>query len=808
MPEAINPSSQEYLDFDLEIGPGDGSTYPVAVLDSPSGETRGVMQWPYDKSGLHTHLVELENVLLRSATPRRVVSTEDERTVETFGSTLFTALFTNEVRSRYEVSLERARMQGKGLRIKLRIQAPDLASLPWEFLYDPTRDEYLCFSGQTPIVRYPDLPLSIQPLEVSPPLRILGMVASPRGLPVLNVAAEKARLSQPLARLQEAGLVELHWLEGETWRDLQRIMRQGPWHVFHFIGHGGFNSQRQEGFLALCDEAGDRDDLRATQLARLIAGHPSLRLVVLNACEGGRSSQDDIFSSTASILLRGGVPAALAMQYAITDQAAVEFARTFYEALADGMPVDAAVVEGRVAISLTFDDSIEWATPVLYLRAEDGVLFEVDKSHRLIPHTTGALVELPAQPAPDSQVQPPPVEQSPNRETSSVPSMDSIPQPQPLLRRIPQVSRVWWAAGAAGLVLLCILLAMAAKIPQHVLALLVPQPSATLTQTPSETTPVPNALLEPSQTAAFDLAVVFTATETATPHTATAVQPEPSLTATAASLPAITASETPTETAAPELQTGDTQVSPKDGMLMVYIPPGEFQMGCDPQNNAGFPCSNDELLHLLFLDAYWFDQTQVTNAMYAKCVAAGACEPPIAVRSSTRSNYFDNPEYADFPVIFVSWDKAVAYCEWAGRRLPTEAEWEKAARGDVDNRVYPWGNDLPTCDVANFKNDSACVGDTSPAGDYPAGASPYGVLGLAGNVWDWVSDYYANDYYMTSPKINPQGPESGQNRVIRGACWVNNPFELRSSNRFFAAGFLNYDDIGFRCAATAAAGVP
>lgn len=793
MSQAGQLSAQEYLDFDLEIGLGDGRSYPVAVLDSPSGETRGVMHFPYDEINLRLHLVELENVLLRSATTHRVASDDSEKTVEQFGSKLFAALFDDEVRNRYEVSLERARMQGKGLRIKLRILAPELAALPWEFLYDANRSEYLVFSRQTPIVRYPALPIPLQPMEVTPPLRILGMVASPRGLPELDVRSEKERLSQPLEKLQQAGLIELHWLEGQTWRDLQRAMRQGPWHVFHFIGHGGFDAQRDEGFFALSGEDGERVDLRATQLARLIADHTALRLVVLNACEGARSSREDVFSSSASILLRGGVPAVLAMQYAITDRAAVEFARTFYEALADGIPVDTAVAEGRVAISLAFADTIEWGTPVLYLRAENGALFDIHK------------LKLPSQSVnnslsmPEAQASRLP---APNRPEGAIPSEALIEQPAEILSLrgyLSRIERTWWIAGGVGLLLLCILLTVISGLPRSALALLILQPTVTLTAPPEVASP--SVVLEPTLTATLTQPTE-TPTATLVIETATWTPPAPSQTPTVMPLSVTLTSENSTGSAILDLQPGATQISPKDGMVMVYIPAGEFQMGCDPNNNAGFPCGADELLHLLYLDAYWVDQTHVTNAMYAQCVAEGACEPPIAASSQTRSSYYNDPEYADFPVVYVSWDKAVAYCAWAGRRLPTEAEWEKAGRGESDTRAYPWGNELPTCDVANFKSGGLCVGDTSPAGGYPGGASPYGVLDMAGNVWDWVSDFYDENYYMTSPKINPLGPQTGMNKVIRGACWVNNPNQLRVANRFYAAGFLNYDDISFRCAAS------
>ncbi len=261
--------------------------------------------------------------------------------------------------------------------LKLRILAPELAALPWEFLYDSRQAEYVCLSRNTPVVRYLELPRPIPPLSVTPPLRILGMIASPHDLEPLDIAREKERVERALKALQARGLAELTWLEGQSWRHLQGVMRHGPWHVFHFIGHGGFDRAGDEGFIVLADEEGETYRLSAAHLGRLLADHRSLRLALLNACEGARGSQHDIFSSTATILVRRGLPAVLAMQYEITDQAAIELAHAFYEALAEGMPVDAAVAEARKAVSFAVANSVEWGTPVLYMRSPDGVLFTI-----------------------------------------------------------------------------------------------------------------------------------------------------------------------------------------------------------------------------------------------------------------------------------------------------------------------------------------------------------------------------------------------------------------------------------------------
>ena len=185
------------------------------------------------------------------------------------------------------------------------------------------------------------------------------------------------RLSKTCKR---KGFLELTWLPGQTWRDLQEAMCGGPWHIFHFIGHGGFDRDTDEGLIALADEQGQKQLLTATQVARLLANHYDLRLVLLNSCEGARGSELDIYSSTAAILVRRGIAAVLAMQYEITDRAAIEFSRAFYEALAYGLPIDAAVATGPYAVNIEVNNSLEWGTPVLYMRSPDGVLFELAAS--------------------------------------------------------------------------------------------------------------------------------------------------------------------------------------------------------------------------------------------------------------------------------------------------------------------------------------------------------------------------------------------------------------------------------------------
>jgi formylglycine-generating enzyme required for sulfatase activity len=222
---------------------------------------------------------------------------------------------------------------------------------------------------------------------------------------------------------------------------------------------------------------------------------------------------------------------------------------------------------------------------------------------------------------------------------------------------------------------------------------------------------------------------------------------------------------------------------------------------------------DEEPVHNVTLKGYWMDKLEVTNAMYTLCVQAGACELPQTFKSESRESYFNNPEFNDFPVVYVTWAQADAYCTWAGRRLPTEAEWERAARGD-DFRTYPWGDDRPDSSRGNF---NYFVGDTTRVGNFPAGASPFGILDMAGNVAEWVADYYDADYYAQGVTVNPPGPGERSayfNRVVRGGTFQDAFKDIRLANRASVRGSnpsasdINSADylgefspkIGFRCA--------
>ena len=362
--------------LEVAIGPGTApETFRVEVVRSPAGDASAVVELP--AGALLARLPEVQSAVLSSAVWARGVVHEAERPVREIGRALFGALLgSGEVAETYRASAAVASHQDQALRVVLRISDPQLAALPWEAMYDQGAGGYVCRHQQ--VVRHVPVASAVMPLAVEPPLRILGVVSAPRGLAALDTDRERELLDAALARPVAAGLAEVMWASEATWAGLHEVLLDGPWHVVHFIGHGDFDPDTDEGVLALTGTDGRKDLVEASRFADLLRqARPMPRLVVLNSCSGASASATDLFAGTAAALTRAGVIAVTAMQFAISDAAAAAFARGFYTALARGRGVDEAVSAGRISILGTSGRTVEWVTPVLYLRGRHARLFNV-----------------------------------------------------------------------------------------------------------------------------------------------------------------------------------------------------------------------------------------------------------------------------------------------------------------------------------------------------------------------------------------------------------------------------------------------
>lgn len=313
-------------------------------------------------------------------------------------------------------------------------------------------------------------------------------------------------------------------------------------------------------------------------------------------------------------------------------------------------------------------------------------------------------------------------------------------------------------------------------------------------------------LIKPSLTMTSTRTVTYTPTISNTVTLTQTSTSTPTLTLT------LTRTVTPTTTETFTPSPSPTSIQPKvrsqDGMTMIYIPKGIFKMGSDDELIEWMMvqswCNDCELeefetegpQHWVTTNAYWIDQTEVTNRQYRQCVAAGACTQPEQTRSYTRSNYYFGT-YGNYPVIYVTWYQANDYCKWVGGRLPTEAEWERAARGDDDTRIFAWGNEPPTTKLTNFY--LTTFNDTDQVGMYPQGVSPWGVLDMVGNVWEWTNDIYNDHYPSREPQFNPENKEGSTGRVIRGGSFANVSKDVRINLRYEYPPDRAMHYIGFRC---------
>jgi CHAT domain len=391
-----------YDEVKVRIERGEGGAHRV-LANSSVGEAAGSFELPFGE-------LELENFVLRVSRPRgrrRIDSTATSEAKQ-FGGQLFEAMFRGHVRDLFREALANARAEGHGLRVTLCLSgAPELMDVPWEYLYD--EPNFLSVSAFTPVIRYLDLPRGYRPLHVDPPLRILAMVSSPSDYVRLDTERERANVERAVRPLTEKGAVKVDWLERATLTSLLRKLQSDTFHVLHYVGHGSYHPQSEEGQLLFEDENGLGRPVSGDKLGTLLNDFTSLRLAVLNACEGARTSRTDPFSGVAASLVQRDIPAVIAMQFEITDVAAVVFAEGFYHALASGSPVDASLAAARLAIFAERSDDIEWGTPVLFMRVADGRIFNVPEPVVAPLEPLASEQPLVTAPAPEDAVEQPAV---------------------------------------------------------------------------------------------------------------------------------------------------------------------------------------------------------------------------------------------------------------------------------------------------------------------------------------------------------------------------------------------------------------
>lgn len=761
----------EYLDFRLHIANAVDDAFPVSLISASGPGVTGSMRMPFDPAALEIALLKVERAVGDSREVQhgtRDVDDVDLTSVESFGGQLFGALFSEQLKEAFRTQRDVATLEGKGLRIRLSIEPASLACLPWEFLYDASVGDFVCLSSFSPVVRYLDFEHPLALLKVKTPLRMLAMIASPTDLPTLDVANEKQRIMEATRFLQDNGLLKIDWLEKDaTYDALQKTLRRKDvdYHIFHFVGHGGFSKSDDEGLLAFQREDGTSHEVSSTDIGRLLADEKSLRLVVLNSCLGAKGSATNALSSTAAALVRRGVPSVVAMQYKISDRAAITFARALYEAIADGLPIDYAVSEARKTVSVAVRKSVEWATPVLYTRTPDGVLFTLEgektsdarrRSHEFVPFPDGPPPPEPVKPARLlGQDQPLP---EPTPTPAPSPKPDPLPSPNPPPSRL-----LRWAAAAAVVVIGGVAAAYAV-----------------------------NANTSRREQARADSAAVARRSDSIA--AAAAVQRSTDSIAAAAA--------------------GASRTVRGPQPRMVTIPGDTFTMGSDefkptkPRHTvtvATFELGEHEVTVGEFKG--FVDANPTWTSTTTGCMSDERTQVQHADWSWKTPGF---PQDSQHPVVCVSVRDALAFIAWLNRtsatggyRLASEAEWEYAARARTATPQY-WTDRNETCDYAvSAERPPLCALQGVSKGTQPTNerkANAFGVHDMLGNASEWTQDCW-NGTYAGAP-VTSVSWRSGtcSHQVVRGGAWTHS---LREVN----AAFRSYWDVnrasnltGFRVA--------
>ena len=721
-----------YEDFVIQISSRSGGEYMARVIQSPAGEGFNRFRLPFRKEEIGALLNTLAQTMASARNPTIEAARELDPmtaaysllTPRQMGDALFKALFAGDVLSLYDRSLGRVETASEvGLRIKIKLDPKEqtlaqLHCIPWEVLHRRATQEFLSLSRLSPVVRYLEVARPVKTLALPNPLRILAVLASPANMGGLDLERERRNLQQIWTG---QGQVEVHILKQARLDALRAALLERPFHVLHYMGHGGYLDSEQKGLLYFQKEDGRSEPVSGANLATHLGDFHSLRLVFLNACNTARATGQaglNPFSGVATALVMGGLPAVLAMQFPISDQAAITFSQTVYRRLAMGDSVDTAVVEGRIAVRAREERTAEWGTPVLFTRIPDGKLFERAEQPR--PRDTGPGERQTT--ASYSELNPPSTRsQSPMRLVFMFLALA-------LLSGLIAVFRNQWAPPLRSWI-------------------------ASLGSVPTESgdgasskTSEPESIKEEAPPSDKQKAEI--------------------------------------RTKEPDFAAGARQTFPLvegASIEMVWIPAGAFTMG-SPADEPGRH-SDETWRQVTLTRGFWMGRTEVTQRQWE------------AVMRHNPSEF----KGEDLPVERVSWFSVHDFlfvvnlkAKNKGRfRLPTEAEWEYAAR--AGSRGAFAGNPV---DIAWYR-------DNADRTTHPVAAkepNAWGLHDMHGNVWEWCADWKAD--YGRSARTDPRGPASGSHRIIRGGGWSQNLSVCRSANRDSVGPTTVVNELGFRLVRT------
>lgn len=904
-------SVKSYFNFDLLLHDlGDG--YQVRVIDSPAGQASRHFSLPFSA-------LELENFILKIGQNRGNVrslhiETIDVPSVKKLGGALYECIFAGEVAERFRSSLAIAKHQNKGLRIRLRLSgAPKLIDIPWELLFDAANNNYIGLSVNTPIIRKLDLASLPDMRPVEGILRVLVMISSPSGYYPLDVEREWERINTATQDLQDEGRLSLTRIEPSL-AVLQRQLRREEFHVFHYIGHGGFDRQNNEGVLVLEDQQRKGHLVSGQYLGTILYDHATIQLALLNSCSGGRTSVTDPFAGVGQNLLQKGIPAVIAMQFEITDEAAITFSHEFYAALADGYPIDAAVAEARKMIYAQANQ-LEWATPVLYTSIDSGKLLsgaivgkETSRKDKPQSGETRAIIETlppvaatkaPEEPEITLTLVPETAEivdvsepsivvgfVDKSEASSIVPTVpdEAVAQPEITIQdqqeeTIPQPVRMVLSEPLPaspnrfnpkiiGLVLLLLLSVVAVIVFQQFNK--APESIQKVAATPEPLAmPVNTVAPQPEIPKRYQLSIKAMPENAAITVDGKTYEPGKEWGAGTYTVKAVAEGYKAAEKAVTIRDQNENLVmelekiryaltvktNPADARISllgnslsyepgILLPPGDYEVkveanGYQSQEKTISIMSSDEILNVELTLEQLFIEPEMVNIPSGKFTMGckdgrddveGGCSDylkpvqEVSIHSfqmATKEVTFDQWDicekakicpHADDrgwgrgsrPVIKVSWNDVQVFIKWLNKktgknyRLPTESEWEYAARGGK-NTAFPWGNTVGE----NNANCDGCGGRSSKqtvaVGSFAANG--YGLFDTSGNVWEWVEDCWGDDLKDLPENGRVRDNcKKGEDRVIRGGSWKGNGKHIRSVFRFHDVPNIRLDALGFRLA--------